>query len=174
MKWRSVWEGANLDFYCNSILTVVTTINFFVLILKNITIFAISFLKIFVWCNYSEVILQNPIKALASVLVGFISIRVFFSQCSFHFHPIFLPFFERMSVVMLPSASFSFVSLIHIAATRERSLLYKSKGKDHVLSTSWKPGLDMAVVNINKSFLCNKVRPAFWEVDGTWSFPLLL
>ncbi len=43
-----------------------------------------------------------------------------------------------------------------------------------VPSTSCKTSLDMAVVDINKNFLYNPVRPAFWEVDSTWSFPLLL
>jgi len=50
----------------------------------------------------------------------------------------------------------------------------KVRGSITVLSTSWKTGLDMAVVDKNKNFLYNPVRPAFWEVDGTWSFPLLL
>jgi len=35
-----------------------------------------------------------------------------------------------------------------------------------VPSTSCKTGLDMAVVDINKNFFYNPVRPAFWEVDG--------
>ena len=29
----------------------------------------------------------------------------------------------------------------------------------------------MAVVDINKKFLYNPVRPAFWEVDGKLYFP---
>ena len=32
----------------------------------------------------------------------------------------------------------------------------------------------MTVVDINKNFLYNPVRQAFWEVDGTLSFLLLL
>jgi len=47
-------------------------------------------------------------------------------------------------------------------------------GSITVPSTSWKTGFDMAVVDINKNFLYYWVRPAFWEFDGTWSFPLLL
>ncbi len=35
-----------------------------------------------------------------------------------------------------------------------------------VPSTSCKTGLDIAVVDINKNFLYNPVRPAFWEVEG--------
>jgi len=43
----------------------------------------------------------------------------------------------------------------------------KVRGSFTILSTSCKTGLDMAVVDINKNFLYNPVRPAFWEVDGT-------
>jgi len=57
--------------------------------------------------------------------------------------------------------------------TRERSLLYKSKGKYHCTVNLLKNRLDMAVVDININVLYNPVRPVFWAVDGT-SFPLLL
>ena len=46
------------------------------------------------------------------------------------------------------------------------------RGRITVPSTSWKTNLDMAVVDFNKKFLNNPVRPAFWQVDGTWYFPL--
>jgi len=51
--------------------------------------------------------------------------------------------------------------------TRECSLLYKNKGKDHCTINLLKNGLDLAVVDRNKNFLYNLVRSAFWEVDGT-------
>jgi len=40
----------------------------------------------------------------------------------------------------------------------------KERGSITVPSTSWKPSLDMDVVDINKNFLYNLVRQAFWEV----------
>ncbi len=43
----------------------------------------------------------------------------------------------------------------------------KVRGSTTVQSTSCKTGLDKAVVDINKNFLYDPVRPAFWEVDGT-------
>jgi len=53
---------------------------------------------------------------------------------------------------------------------REYPLRYKSKGKYHCTINLLKTGLDMAVVDINKNFLYNPVRPAFWEVYGMWYF----
>jgi len=47
-------------------------------------------------------------------------------------------------------------------------------GSITVPSTSCKTSLDTAVVDINMNFLYYTVRPAFWEVDSTGSFPLLL
>ncbi len=56
----------------------------------------------------------------------------------------------------------------------------KVRGSITVPLTSWKTGLDMAVVDKNKNFLYKLVRPAFWEVDGMilpltflkeWGFP---
>jgi len=56
--------------------------------------------------------------------------------------------------------------------TRERSLLYKSKGKDHVSSTSQKAGL----AGLYKKFLFMSTtaisKPVFPEVDGTVILPL--
>jgi len=42
----------------------------------------------------------------------------------------------------------------------------KVRGSITVMSTSYKTGLDMAVVDINKNFLYYPVRPDFWEVDS--------
>ncbi len=57
-------------------------------------------------------------------------------------------------------------------STRERSLLYKSKGKDHVPSTSQKPGL----TRLYKKFLFMSTtaisKLVFQEVDGTVILPL--
>jgi len=61
-----------------------------------------------------------------------------------------------------------------IDSTLGRALPGKSKGSITVPSTSCKTRLDMAVVDINNNFLYYLVRPAFWEVDSTRSFPLLL
>ena len=55
---------------------------------------------------------------------------------------------------------------------RERSLLYKSKGKDHVPSTSQKAGL----TGLYKTLLFMSTtaisKPVFQEVDGTVILPL--
>jgi len=50
----------------------------------------------------------------------------------------------------------------------------KVRGSITVPSTSRKTSLDMAVVDINNNVLYYPVRPAFWEVDSTWSFPSLI
>jgi len=46
----------------------------------------------------------------------------------------------------------------------------KVRGSITVPSTCWKTSLDLAVVDINKNLLYNPVRPAFWEIVGTWHF----
>ena len=51
---------------------------------------------------------------------------------------------------------------------RECSLLYICKGKYHFTVNLLKTVLYMAVVDINKKFLYNPFRPAFWEVDGMY------
>jgi len=50
----------------------------------------------------------------------------------------------------------------------------KVRGSITVPSTSWTTSLDMAVVDINKNFLYNSVRPAFWEVDSSLSLAIFL
>jgi len=50
------------------------------------------------------------------------------------------------------------LNLVSITSTR---------GSITVPSTSCKTGLDIAVVDINKSFLYYPARPASWEVDST-------
>ena len=54
------------------------------------------------------------------------------------------------------------LAISNIQAGNAHSLIFV-RGRITVPST----GLDMTVVDINKNFLYNPVRPAFWEVDGT-------
>jgi len=71
--------------------------------------------------------------------------------------------------------NFSTFTRVYMVRTGNAHSFIKVMGSITVPSTSWKTGLDMTVVDINKNFLkYNLVRPAFWEVDSTWSFPLLL
>jgi len=61
---------------------------------------------------------------------------------------------------------------IYTRGGRERSLLYKSKGKDHIPSTSQKTGL----TGLYNKFLFMSTtaisKPVFQEVDGTVILPL--
>jgi len=57
---------------------------------------------------------------------------------------------------------------------RECSLLYKSVGKYHCTINLLKNWFRYGCCYKNKNFLYNPVWPAFWEIDGTWSFPSLL
>jgi len=61
-----------------------------------------------------------------------------------------------------------------LGESRERSLLYKSKGKDHIPSTSQKACL----TGLYKKFLFMSTtvitKPIFQEVDGTVILPLTL
>ncbi len=76
--------------------------------------------------------------------------------------------------------TYFFTFLLFMTITSECSLLYKSKGKDHILSTSQKAGL----TGLYKKFLFIPTtaisKPIFQEVDGTpltfrkeWAFPAI-
>jgi len=92
----------------------------------------------------------------------------FIQRSSFH-GLLGLTFFQP-SICVSSLSSYSHY-LTHTQTPGNAHFFIKVRGSITVPSTSWKTSLDLAVVDINKSFLYNLVKPAFWEVDGMWSFP---